>query len=63
MAKSTYTVESMSVRQLVSLTGLSDYYLWQIRNGLGLLHLAFGMRSRRPPRSTESPCGRAAERC
>jgi hypothetical protein len=33
MAKSTYTVESMSVRQLVSLTGLSEHNLWQIRNG------------------------------
>lgn len=32
---------TMSVRRLVSLTGLSEYYLWRIRKGEGRLHPRF----------------------
>lgn len=31
-------MHDMSVRQLVVLTGLSDYYLWQVRKGEKRLH-------------------------
>lgn len=34
-------IRAMSVRRLVSLTGLSEYYLWRIRKGEGRLHARF----------------------
>lgn len=34
-------IQAMSVRRLVSLTGLSEYYLWKIRKGEGRLHARF----------------------
>lgn len=34
-------IRAMSVRRLVSLTGLSEYYLWKIRKGEGRLHARF----------------------
>ena len=34
-------MQAMSVRRLVSLTGLSEYYLWQVRKGDKRLHARF----------------------
>ena len=34
-------IRAMSVRRLVSLTGLSEHYLWKIRKGQGRLHARF----------------------
>lgn len=34
-------LNALSVRQLVALTGLSDYYLWQVRKGEKRLHARF----------------------
>jgi hypothetical protein len=34
-------IRAMSVRRLVAITGLSDYYLWKIRKGEGRLHPRF----------------------
>jgi CRISPR-associated protein Cas1 len=34
-------LQALSVRQLVALTGLSDYYLWQVRKGEKRLHARF----------------------
>ena len=34
-------IRAMSVRRLVTLTGLSEYYLWKIRKGQGRLHARF----------------------
>jgi hypothetical protein len=34
-------MQAMSVRRLVSITGLSEYYLWKIRKGQGGLHARF----------------------
>jgi uncharacterized Zn finger protein (UPF0148 family) len=34
-------MQDMSVRELVALTGLSDYYLWQVRKGEKRLHARF----------------------
>ena len=53
--------QAMSVRQLLSLTGLSQYYLWKVRNGEGRLHPRFWeliTAVNRPGRFTvwERPC-------
>ncbi len=34
-------IQGMSVRALAKLTGLSDYYLWQVRKGQRRLHPRF----------------------
>jgi hypothetical protein len=34
-------IQAMSVRRLVALTGLSEYYVWKVRNGDGRLHARF----------------------
>jgi len=34
-------IQAMSVRRLVTLTGLSEYYLWQVRKGKKRLHARF----------------------
>ena len=34
-------MQAMSIRRLVALTGLSDYYLWQVREGEKRLHARF----------------------
>ena len=34
-------MQAMSIRRLVALTGLSEYYLWQVRKGEKRLHARF----------------------
>jgi hypothetical protein len=34
-------MQAMSVRRLVAITGLSEYYLWKLRRGQGRLHARF----------------------
>jgi hypothetical protein len=34
-------MQAMSIRRLVALTGLSDYYLWQVRKGEKRVHARF----------------------
>jgi len=34
-------MQTLSVRRLVALTGLSEYYLWQVRKGEKRLHARF----------------------
>jgi hypothetical protein len=35
------TIQTLSVRRLVALTGLSEYSLWQVRKGEKRLHARF----------------------
>jgi hypothetical protein len=34
-------LQALSVRRLIALTGLSEYYLWQVRKGEKRLHARF----------------------